>query len=103
METGEAVLGAIRNGVEDMRLIDADALNLEYEVDMADDWKTAHEIANVVKYAPTIDAVKVTRCKHCEHYRPITARCMVRGENAPLIRGENDFCSRAKPKGGDPE
>ena len=38
------------------RLIDADALNLEYEVDMADDWKTAHEIANVVKYAPTIDA-----------------------------------------------
>lgn len=24
-----------------MRLIDADALNLDYEVDMADDWKTA--------------------------------------------------------------
>lgn len=39
------------------RLIDADALNLDYEVDMADDWKTAHEIANIVKYAPTIDAV----------------------------------------------
>ena len=36
------------------RLIDADALNLDYEVEMADDWKTAHEIANVVKYAPTI-------------------------------------------------
>ena len=43
------------------RLIDADALNLEYEVDMADDWKTAHEIANIVKYAPTIDAVPVKR------------------------------------------
>ena len=43
-----------------MRLIDADALNLDYEVDMADDWKTAHEIANVVKYAPTVDAVPVT-------------------------------------------
>lgn len=38
------------------RLIDADALNLEYEVDMADDWKTAHEMANIVKYAPTVDA-----------------------------------------------
>lgn len=36
------------------RLIDADALNLDYEVEMADDWKTAHEIANCVKYAPTI-------------------------------------------------
>ena len=28
---------------------------LEKEVKLADDWKTAHEIANVVKYAPTID------------------------------------------------
>ena len=36
------------------RLIDADALDLEKEVNMADDWKTAHEIANCVKYAPTI-------------------------------------------------
>ena len=35
-------------------LIDRDALNLEYEVQMADDWNTAHEIANCVKYAPTV-------------------------------------------------
>lgn len=41
------------------RLIDADALNLEYEVDMADDWKTAHEMANIVKYAPTVDAIPI--------------------------------------------
>jgi len=46
-----------------MRLIDADALNLEYEVDMADDWKTAHEIANIVKYAPTVDAEPVKHGK----------------------------------------
>lgn len=40
-----------------MRLIDADALikELEREVDLADDWKTAHEIANVVKHFPTIE------------------------------------------------
>ena len=39
-----------------MRLIDADALmaELEREVELADDWNTAHEIANVVKYAPTV-------------------------------------------------
>lgn len=51
------------------RLIDADALNLEYEVDMADDWKTAHEIANVVKYAPTIDAEPVRHGKWNRYYR----------------------------------
>lgn len=40
-----------------MRLIDADALmkELEREVELADDWKTAHEISNVVKYFPTIE------------------------------------------------
>ena len=42
-----------------MRLIDADALDLDREVELADDWNTAHEIANCVKYAPTIDAVPV--------------------------------------------
>lgn len=42
-----------------MRLIDADALDLDREVELADDWKTAHEIANCVKYAPTVDAVPV--------------------------------------------
>lgn len=36
------------------RLIDGDALELEKEVELADDWKTAHEISNCVKYAPTI-------------------------------------------------
>lgn len=35
-------------------LIDRDALNLDYEVSMADDWKTAHEIANCVKYADAV-------------------------------------------------
>ena len=39
---------------------------LEKEVKLADDWKTAHEIANVVKYAPSIDIV---RCKECAKWR----------------------------------
>ena len=33
---------------------DINMLELEKEVELADDWKTAHEIANCVKYAPTI-------------------------------------------------
>lgn len=69
-----------------MRLIDADALNLDYEVDMADDWKTAHEIANHVKYAPTIDAVPVVRCKDCIH-RPIGDPC----EHDVQPSKENDY------------
>ena len=35
-------------------LIDRDTLNLDYEVSIADDWKTAHEIANCVKYASAV-------------------------------------------------
>ena len=42
-----------------MKLIDVDALNLDHEVEMADDWKTAHEIANHVKYAPVVEAIPV--------------------------------------------
>ena len=44
------------------RLIDADALELEKEVEIADDWKTAHEIANCVKYAPTILEAEENEC-----------------------------------------
>ena len=54
----ETLWQAVKNGTPlpkgHGRLIDADELNLDYEVEMADDWKTAHEIANCVKYAPTI-------------------------------------------------
>ena len=52
------------------RYIDADALmkELEREVELADDWKTAHEIYNVVKYFPTADAVEVVRCKDCKWF-----------------------------------
>ena len=79
------------------RLIDADALNLEYEVDMADDWKTAHEIANIVKYAPTVDAVPVIRCKDCKWYEfDVSHRCGYTGLNGYIA--EDDFCSKAEPK-----
>lgn len=50
-----------------MRLIDADALDLDREVELADDWKTAHEIANCVKYAPTVDAMPVKHGRWIEN------------------------------------
>ena len=73
-----------------MRLIDADALNLDYEVEMADDWKTAHEIANCVKYAPTIDAapVKHGEWKYSENvYDESTWICSICKEPWTLIDG----------------
>lgn len=69
-----------------MKLIDVDALNLEYEVEMADDWKTAHEIANHIRYAPEVDAVPVVRCKDCVH-RPIGNPC----EHDVQPSKENDY------------
>ena len=53
-ETDRKDVEAIQIPTPHGRLIDADALELEKEVELADDWKTAHEIANCVKYAPTI-------------------------------------------------
>ena len=73
-----------------MRLIDADALNLEYEVDMADDWKTAHEMANIVKYAPTIDAEPVRHGKWIEYP---TADGMNQCSECGVLRfGESNYC-----------
>ena len=79
-----------------MRLIDADALNLDYEVDMADDWKTAHEMANIVKYAPTVDAVPVIRCKDCKWFGKSGCAILIVDESDEPK--ENDFCSWAERK-----
>lgn len=84
-----------------MRLIDGDALNLDREVELADDWKTAHELANCVKYAPTVDAVPVVRCKECK-YRAKNGRCYT--ENG-IIRGafvgKDWFCADGERRESD--
>ena len=59
---------------------------LEKEVKLADDWKTAHEIANVVKYAQSIDIVHCRECKYAD-----SIKC-------PMYRmglgyTDDDFCS----------
>jgi len=78
-----------------VRLIDADALDLDREVEMADDWNTAHEIANCVKYAPTIDAVPVVRCRECRYWVgdfPGATEHVKRCELAGYMVGENGYC-----------
>ena len=78
-----------------MRLIDADALNLDYEVDMADDWKTAHEIANHIRYAPTVDAEPVIRCRDCKYLRFTGMVWRCQNELVMMLCEPDDYCSRA--------
>ena len=49
-----------------MRLIDGDALMDEANSDGAYGYVDAKQIDE----APTVDAVKIVRCKDCKHYRP---------------------------------
>lgn len=39
---------------------------------------------------------EIIYCKDCKYYTSVTARCEVRGKGLHLIRGMEDFCSRAE-------
>ena len=73
-----------------MRLIDGDALDLDREVELADEWKTAHEIANCVKYAPTVDAVPLDKlCEMLDKYN-VTVPCNDDCEGCEAFDGTGD-------------
>jgi hypothetical protein len=69
---------------------------LEKEVKLADDWKTAHEIANVVKYASSID---ICFCKDCSYRNEINCPQYYRRTE---LR-DDDFCSYGIKRGVDDE
>lgn len=52
-----------------MRLIDADNAKRTYTRDMFDTEEDFERVNDVLDYAPTVDAVVVTRCRNCEHYK----------------------------------
>ena len=82
-----------------MRLIDADDAKRTYTQDMFDTEEDFERVNDVLDYAPTVDAVVVTRCKNCKDFRQ-------NNENDPYCtnrRGLDDpvpdgFCSYGKPK-----
>ena len=83
-----------------MRLIDADALIKEACADGAYGYVDALQIAN----APTVDAVKVVRCRDCKHWHKDTVFCgyMSYGEASERVNWyAGDFCSYGERKGGD--
>ena len=82
-----------------MRLIDADNAKRTYTRDMFDTEEDFERVNDVLDYAPTVDAVVVTRCKNCKDFRQ-------NNENDPYCanrRGLDDpvpdgFCNYGKPK-----
>lgn len=82
-----------------MRLIDADDAKRTYTQDMFDTEEDFERVNDVLDYAPTVDAVVVTRCKNCKDFRQ-------NNENDPYCanrRGLDDpvpdgFCNYGKPK-----
>lgn len=82
-----------------MRLIDADDVKRTYTQDMFDTEEDFERVNDVLDYAPTVDAVVVTRCKDCKDFRQ-------NNENDPYCanrRGLDDpvpdgFCNYGEPK-----
>lgn len=88
-----------------MRLIDAELLEEQFGISDADILAKEE-----IRYAPTVDAVVVTRCKDCKHYRNHpNGLCYLHTEPKANARGysgdavcvePDDFCSYGEPKEG---
>ena len=100
-----------------MRLIDADWVlgHLKPYEQSDEEWVVTGGTAlrlihNAVDKAPTVDAVVVTRCKGCKHYRnhpnglcylhtePKETKCGYSGD--AVCVEPDDFCSYGEPKEG---
>lgn len=76
-----------------MRLIDAEKLEEQFGISDADILAKEE-----IRYAPTVDAVVVTRCKDCKHLVAVN----VNGKGIPTCRMSGmevapaEFCSRGE-------
>lgn len=85
-----------------MRLIDADDAKQTYTQDMFDTEEDFERVNDVLDYAPTVDAVVVTRCKDCKYgsYDSKSDGAMVcLRTNDGFWRKETDFCSCGERSG----
>ena len=93
-----------------MRLIDADTAKQTYTADLFDTEEDFERVNDIFDYAPTVDAVVVTRCKDCKHYRNHpNGLCYLHTEPKENARGHSgnavcvepeDFCSYGERKDG---
>lgn len=77
-----------------MRLIDAECNSLMESIGRKA-FNTRQDIQDWLDNAPTVDAVKVVRCKNCK-YRKDGLYCRLR--KSPVIVTNTDFCSYGKIK-----
>ena len=90
-----------------MRLIDADAKELEQRIENNFGSFTSFIVKSVLKSATTIDAVTVVRCKDCKHrtrgWKDGVWQCGHRyyGMGCGVELKEDDFCSYGERKDGD--
>ena len=85
--------------VNDMRLIDADALKDRFSLT----GPVGVSVRRVIDKAPTIDAVPVVRCKDCKHWEEIKHGQGWCTGFAPsdVFSAFNDFCSYGERREGD--
>ena len=84
----------------EQRLIDANALALDFEKAFVDYSPNtiADKLIRALRNAPTVDAVEVVRCKDCARCKK--GYCTIRKDSwgAALLVGEHDFCSDGERK-----
>ena len=84
-----------------MRLIDAELLEEQFGISDADILAKEE-----IRFAPTVDAVVVTRCKDCK-YAYINSFAVSSGEALCTLSGQpmqqDDFCSYGERKDGGAE
>lgn len=72
-----------------------DLINRQAVIDAIERAVTKEVARRSVKELPSAHP-EVIRCKDCKYYTSVTAQCEIRGKGLYLIRGLNDFCSKAE-------
>ena len=83
-----------------MRLIDGDTAKQTYTADLFDTEEDFERVNDIFDYAPTVDAVVVTRCKDCRYRGLICCPVMHETIGNGLVdyAVDNGYCWCGKPK-----
>lgn len=82
-----------------MRMIDADTAKQTYTADLFDTEEDFERVNDIFDYAPTVEAVVVTRCKDCKHKSWVQEPCHGKSVDyckiwdCTLRNLESTFCS----------
>ena len=83
-----------------MRLIDGDTAKQTYTADLFDTEEDFERVNDIFDYAPTVDAVVVTRCKDCRYRGLICCPAVheTMGNGLVDYAVDNGYCWCGKPK-----